>query len=302
MIVHFKVICYTIPIHHSTESKEVVLMRFQATILIDNQTQSDALIAEHGLSILVTAQDGYRFLLDVGDSGAFLKNADTLGLDLNGLDAVVLSHGHYDHTGGLMDLVEQRVPPKEIYFGSFFFAPRYRRELGRMRGISARIQEIDLMKKRLNYYMLNPSTCYPLHEGIWLMTGFSQTNRFETPVKAMVRRIGDELIPDDFCDEIAVILDGEKSLTILSGCSHNGVINICQRASSYFQRPVSAFLGGTHLTDAEPARIRATVRALDALGLRKVCACHCNGEEASAIFARELHSYQPVCAGSTVEF
>lgn len=74
-------------------------MRFQATVLIDNTTVSPELKAEHGLSILITAGDGYRLLLDTGDTGAFLDNAAALGTDLNGLDALVLSHGHYDHTG-----------------------------------------------------------------------------------------------------------------------------------------------------------------------------------------------------------
>lgn len=276
-------------------------MRFTVTVLIDNTTESEALKAEHGLSILITAEDGYRLLLDTGDTDAFLQNADVMGADLNALDALVLSHGHFDHTGGLMPLVEQRIPPKEIYFGSFFFAPRYRRELGRMRGISARIQEIDLMKHRLNYYMLNRSICYPLHDGIWLVTGFPSGNRFEAPVKTMVRRIGDEFLVDDFSDEIAVVLEQEDSLSIVSGCSHSGMINICQRVSNYFQRPVDTFIGGTHLMDADSARIRSTIRALEFLKVRRVAACHCNGAEATEVFARELRGFVPVHSGSVIE-
>ena len=77
-------------------------MRFQATVLIDNTTVSPELKAEHGLSILITAGDGYRLLLDTGDTGAFLDNAAALGTDLNGLDALVLSHGpvSYTHLAG----------------------------------------------------------------------------------------------------------------------------------------------------------------------------------------------------------
>ena len=276
-------------------------MRFQATVLIDNTTVSPELKAEHGLSILITAEDGYRLLLDTGDTGAFLDNAAALGTDLSGLDALVLSHGHYDHTGGLSTLLEQCDPPKEIYFGSCFFAPRYRRELGRMRGISARVQEMDLMKRRLNYYMLDRSICYPLHEGIWLVTGFPSTNRFEKPVKAMVRRIGEDFIVDDFCDEVAVVLEQEDSLSVVSGCSHNGMINICQRVSSYFQRPVDTFLGGTHLVAADSARLRSTIKALGFLRVRRVAACHCNGGEANELFARELRGYLPVHSGSVIE-
>lgn len=276
-------------------------MRFTATVLIDNTTESEALKAEHGLSILITAEDGYRLLLDTGDTDAFLTNAETMGLDLNGLDSLVLSHGHFDHTGGLISLIEQKAPPKEIYFGSLFFAPRYRRELGRMRGISARIQEIDLMKRRLNYYMLNRSICYPLHEGIWLVTGFPSTNRFETPVKTMVRRVGGEYVVDDFSDEVAVVLEQENSLSIVSGCSHNGIVNICQRVSSYFHRPVDTFIGGTHLMDADSARIRSTIKMLGLMRVQRVAACHCNGAEAAELFSKDLRGYLPIHSGSVIE-
>lgn len=170
-----------------------------------------------------------------------------------------------------------------------------------MRGISARVQEMDLMKRRLNYYMLDRSICYPLHEGIWLVTGFPSTNRFEKPVKAMVRRIGEDFIVDDFCDEVAVVLEQEDSLSVVSGCSHNGMINICQRVSSYFQRPVDTFLGGTHLVAADSARLRSTIKALGFLRVRRIAACHCNGQEANELFARELRGYLPVHSGSVIE-
>ncbi len=276
-------------------------MRFTATVLIENTTESEALKSEHGLSILITGEDGYRLLLDTGDSAAFLDNARVLGADLNGLDALVISHNHHDHAGGLLPLLDRVAPPKELYLGWNFFEPRYKRELGRMRGISGRVSESDLMSRRINYSILNRSICYPLHEGIWLVAGFTSCNRFETPFKAMLRLSQGEYETDSFCDEIAVVLEGEQGLTVISGCAHNGMINICQRVSNYFERPVDTFIGGTHLKDADNARIRSTIKAVNYLKFRRVGACHCNGAEAGELFARDVRGFFSIHSGSVIE-
>lgn len=276
-------------------------MRFHATVLIENTSGSEELASEHGFSILITGEDGYRLLLDTGDSAAFLDNARQLGVDLDCLDALVLSHNHLDHAGGILPLLDQHKHPNEVYLGHCFFDPRYRREQGRIKGISGRLSESDLMARRVNYYILNRSICYPLHNGIWLVAGFPSSNRFETPLKAMMRQSNGEYETDSFCDEIALVLEGEQGLTVISGCAHNGIINICQRVSNYFERPVDTFIGGTHLKDADSARIRSTIKVLQLLKIRRVGACHCNGAEANELFERDLRGYFPIHSGSIIE-
>ena len=100
----------------------------------------------------------------------------------------------------------------------------------------------------------------------------------------MLRQCGDAYVVDDFNEETVVVVRGEQGLALLSGCSHKGILNTCMWVSELFHAPVHTFIGGTHLMSATQSRIYDTMAQLQALGLRRLGACHCNGEEAGAIF------------------
>ena len=123
-------------------------MGFVVTTLMENNAAKDGMLTEHGLSLHLT--DGsFTLLLDTGATPAFLDNANKLGISLESVDTLVLSHGHYDHTGGVKALLDSGCCPKATYFGPNFFAHRYHREPGRLRPISARVTQEFLFEHRV---------------------------------------------------------------------------------------------------------------------------------------------------------
>lgn len=271
-------------------------MGFVVTTLMENNAARDGMHAEHGLSLHLT--DGsFSLMLDTGATPAFLDNARQLDVNLENLDALVLSHGHYDHTGGVKALLESGYCPTTTYFGPHFFAHRYYREPGKLRPISARLTEEFLFERRMPFYVLEPGVL-KLTEQVFLVCGIPSKNALEKANPSMLRQCGEAYVVDDFKEETVVVVRGEQGLALLSGCSHRGVVNTCIWVTELFNQPVHTFIGGTHLMDADEPRMRATMISLRELGIQRLGACHCNGEQANALFVREFEGFFKNNAGT----
>ncbi len=271
-------------------------MGFVVTTLMENHAAVDDIHTEHGLSLHLT--DGsFSLLLDTGASPAFLDNARRLGVDLGQVDVLVLSHGHYDHTGGVNALLQSGCRPAVTYMGPNFFARRYVREPGRLRPISARVNEDCFFEHGAPFYLLEPGVL-KLSEGVFLVCGIPSKNALESANPSMLRQCGDAYVVDDFNEETVVVVRGEQGLALLSGCSHKGILNTCMWVSELFYAPVHTFIGGTHLMSATQSHIYNTMARLQALGLRRLGACHCNGEEAGAIFEQGFEGFFKNNAGT----
>lgn len=258
-------------------------MSFTILTLMENTTGRDCLACEHGLSLLIEGA-GRRVLYDTGGSPRFLQNAGTLGVDLTDLDALVFSHGHYDHTGGAAALLERDCPPKGVWLGRNFFQPRYARETDGLMDISAALEESWIARAGIPCYVVGEEPV-KLGEGMWLVSGFTQGEPVENPSPRLLRRRNGQMEVDTFEDEVAVVLKTSSHLVLVSGCSHVGVLNMCRRVEELFGRPVTDFVGGTHLMNAGDERIEATCRLLRERGVRRLGACHCSGERARSYFA-----------------
>lgn len=264
-------------------------MGFTVTTLMENSAAKNGIHTEHGLSLHLT--DGnFSLLLDTGASPLFLGNAQQLGVSLKSLDTLVLSHGHYDHTGGVKALLDSGCRPKATYFGPDFFARRYYREPNRLCPISARLAKELLVERQVPFYVLKPGVL-KLNEQVFLACGIPSGNDIEKANPNMLRQCGETYVVDDFNEETVVVVRGEQGLALLSGCSHKGVVNTCMWVSQLFNQPVHTFIGGTHLMDADEPRMRATMALLREHGIQRLGACHCNGEQASALFAREFEGF-----------
>ena len=257
--------------------------------LMENTTGRDCLACEHGLSLLIEGA-GRRVLYDTGGSPRFLQNAGTLGADLADLDALVFSHGHYDHTGGAAALLEQDRPPKGVWLGRNFFQPRCSREQDGLMDISPLLKEGWITRAGIPCYVVGEEPV-KLGEGMWLVSGFTQGEPIETPSPRLLRRRDGRLEVDTFEDEVAVVLKTPSHLVLVSGCSHVGVLNMCRRVEELFGRPVTDFVGGTHLMNAGEERIEATCRLLRERGVRRLGACHCSGERAKTYFAAHFPGF-----------
>lgn len=249
----------------------------QLTVLCEDARRDPRLVAEHGLSMLLETPR-HRVLLDTGAGSAFLRNAGTMGVDLERLDGVVLSHGHYDHTGGLGALLEgtgaQRVVAHPLVFRRRS-APGKRRE---RRSIGPPLAESRYEALGAEFEL----TAEPFSWGDDVLTTGQVPEAFpdRRPGRLQVE-IDGQVVPDDFADDISVVVRLAEGIVIVTGCAHAGLRNIVRRAVEVSGTgSIHAIVGGTHLIAYEAAEVRSFAAALNAAGVKALAPCHCTGARA----------------------
>ncbi|WP_143330661.1 MBL fold metallo-hydrolase [Cloacibacillus sp. An23] len=248
--------------------------------LMDNvASENKALSAEHGLSYWVEA-GGRRFLFDCGQGAATLANAHRLGVDLSCADFTVCSHSHYDHAAGFRDMAEAGCGGRLLYTGPGFWERKYALNGIKYTDLSAGFGEDFLAAHGVEHRVC--SGLLEVADGCWLVGDFPRTHKFETIPERFVKGEPPECVPDDFSDEICLAMDTERGLVVLAGCSHPGILNMAAKVHESLARPIYAVFGGTHLVEADGARIAETVSELRAMGLSVLGLSHCSGAAAEA--------------------
>ncbi len=209
------------------------------TVLIENSSDCE-LAKEHGLSLLIETSNK-RILLDSGCSELFAENADKLNIDLSNVDFAVLSHGHYDHSGGF-DVFFERNKNAVLYARAGADGKYYSPNGG--------IHEIGVPQKVLDYtdrieYI---SDNRQISEGVYLVGhNTPDLQKIGEKVKLYKGENG-EIVPDDFAHEQSLIFDTPKGLIIFNSCSHGTVANIIRETKDFFgDKPIYAYVGGLHM-------------------------------------------------------
>ncbi len=261
------------------------------TTLIENMPDDEGkLLAEHGLSLHIEF-DGKRILFDTGQTGDFVKNAKDLGIDLKALDDIILSHGHYDHSGGVMTLLSETERVLPFYVGEGFFAPKYKHlSDGTYRYNGNPFTKQELKAHQVDLHMVTEDVTR-LSDKIILFKNFPAVSGFEHKNEKFVLPEGDAYRVDAFEEEIALGLRTGKGLVLIVGCSHVGICNILQAVTRRLDEPIYAVLGGTHLMEADENRLQKTMEVFRRFGVQCVAVSHCTGEQGIAL-AKETFGEQ----------
>lgn len=247
-------------------------------VLVDNEAMAP-FEAEYGLSFWIEA-DGRRILFDTGQGKTLLQNARRANVDLTTIDHLVISHGHYDHSGGLPQVLEL-CPQVPLYAHPGWLRARYAIRNEVVRPIHVQDEVRERMKDVPLTQRVDVATVTYLTPNIGLTGAVPRETSFEDtggPFYLDPQGREEDLLEDDMALWIATA----QGLVICVGCSHSGVVNIIHRIRSLYPAPppVRAVLGGFHLMEASAERVAQTVNALRALAIPLLMPCHCTGAAA----------------------
>jgi 7,8-dihydropterin-6-yl-methyl-4-(beta-D-ribofuranosyl)aminobenzene 5'-phosphate synthase len=275
----------------------------------EGKINADTFLAEHGLSLLVTVfQNGQKhtILFDTGYTKVgVLHNMEQLGLNIEEIEAIVLSHGHMDHTGSLYNILE-KIPgtiPLVLHPGAFQY-PRYTRTPdGSKRLFPQTLVKKDLEQK--NIEIVESKSPITIADDLIMVTGeVERITQFEKGMpNALVEKDG-ELVFDPFIDDQAIVVKlRDKGLVVVSGCAHAGIINTLMFAQKTTgEQNIHAVMGGFHLSGPFFDKILdPTVEALKKIDPDVLMPMHCTGWKAIRRFQKEFpESFMLNSVGSKV--
>lgn len=267
---------------------------------MDNHA-GDGLIDEHGLSMWIKTA-GKTILFDTGQGSAFGKNAHRLGMDLSETDALVLSHGHYDHTGGIPQVLRE-APEVDVYCHPGVVRPRYAIRNGTAKAIQIPRESkaaIDALSSKHLHWIQHPMM---LSDAIGITGFIPRKTDFEDTGGAFYLD-PERKCPDLIDDDLALWIRTDQGLVVCLGCCHAGLVNTIHhiRSISGTDR-IRAIIGGLHLMNAESQRIEQTVDALRSFSPDIIVPCHCTGDNALALLLNALgERVETGVSGKTYEF
>ena len=252
--------------------------------LVENTSRKDGMEAEHGLSLYIETKD-HKILFDMGQTNLFEKNARKLNIDLSNVDIAILSHGHYDHGGGLARFLEINAHAP-VYINKHAFEPHFNGK-DKYIGLDPSLQSspriiftdgnISLSPK-LHILTLSPDECHhPIDSaGLFL-------------------KKEEAFIPDDFRHEQYLLIKEDNKHILISGCSHKGILNVV----SFFAPDV--LIGGFHLSKHPlDNELDKCARELERIG-SVYYTCHCTGKAQFEFMGERMSSLHYLSSGECID-
>lgn len=247
------------------------------TILSDNQALT-GFKTEHGFAALVT-EDNKNFLFDTGqDAKVLFHNAQQLAINLANLDAIILSHGHYDHTGGLLKLLDLN-PECPVYLHPDALQQRYSIHPGaKAKQISISSALREKLKQLPSAQLRFNRSPVQLTESIWLSGEIPRVNKFEDKSGPFFLDILGQ-IEDDLLDDQCLWIEQEGTVSVLTGCCHAGMINTLDYVQQQTQeKSLNHIVGGLHLVNKNAEQLSATIKQLQQYKFQNLYPAHCTGK------------------------
>lgn len=262
------------------------------TVLLENSTPSDRFCAKHGLSMFIETE-GARILFDMGPDGSFIDNARALGIDVATADLAVISHGHFDHGGGLRAFLEateaagRKVP---IYVHERAFEDHRANTPAGLKDIGI---DADLITAYADRFVLT-NDAFEVSEGLALFADVKMTELAPASNRVLLERAdAGSFEPDSFAHEQSLVIREGGRTVLVSGCSHCGIVNVLKKAEAIVGGPIDAVVAGFHLMNPasgdveDPATVAAVAEFLASRPTRYFT-FHCTGLAAYGILRDTL--------------
>ncbi len=273
-------------------------MALKITTLIENTMGEHlALKSEHGISLFIE-KDGHKLLFDTGQSGTFIENAEQMNIDLSLLEYVIISHGHYDHSGGLRSLINL-TNKFELIIGKGFFKEKYGYKNNSYEYLGNNFDEKFLVDSGISYRFVEDCLT-EIIPGIHVIANFPRIHSDEVINPRFKIMKNGEMVPDSFSDEVLAAIDTSEGIVVILGCSHPGMKNMLDAAGTLLERPIYAVLGGTHLVESDDQSMGISLDYLNNDEIKVVGVSHCTGDKAMSALSISNDRYFHNRTGSSL--
>lgn len=249
-------------------------------VLVEDTSSSPSFRSEHGLSLFIETKNN-KILFDTGASDLFLENAKKLGVNINEINLAVISHGHYDHGGGLQAFLEENSKAK-VYIHEKAFENHYSKKADRFVNIGL---DINLLN---DDRIILTSDIFPISHDLLLFSRVIGNEFLSSCNSSLCTAKGDSIVQDEFQHEQNLLIKDDDKFVLIAGCAHRGIANILKSSIFLACKPPSYIIGGFHLhnysegVNEEPATVFQIAELLKETGSMYYTG-HCTGIESYKI-------------------
>jgi 7,8-dihydropterin-6-yl-methyl-4-(beta-D-ribofuranosyl)aminobenzene 5'-phosphate synthase len=269
---------------------------------VENTAQGDGLLSEHGISFWIEYGD-QKLMFDTGQTGIVIRNAEILGINIADTDAIVISHGHYDHTGGL-NAVGNIAKKAKVYIHPNAIDKKYsfRSGSGKFVGIPDGSKKVIESHNNTDgvVWTKEPTEIFP---GLFVTGQIPRINNFEVEGQNFFLDENAKQ-PDSLPDDQSVFFNTKDGLVVIFGCAHAGVINTLDYITKISGiKNVHTIMGGFHLVGSGKSKISKVIDSLERFGIQRIGPGHCTGTEAVLELEKQYPKRCFMCSvGTNCEF
>ncbi len=262
------------------------------------------LIGEHGLSFLI--EDKHTTLYDTGQGVGIINNMGLMGKNVNAIDKIIISHGHYDHTGGLLPVLKERESGVPVYL----HLDAFKNKVALIETMDGNFEiPIGFQNKKEDYEEAGAEFTFTDHfsqidDRIYAIADVKRPEGWKTWDVRLKCKDGDTIIDDPFNDDLSLLLETDSGPVVLLGCAHAGVVEILDDLSGKTgHKEFHAVIGGTHLGSAPETYINKAMETFKKYKIKIVGTSHCTGFHAAAkIKSHFKNEFAEACVGSYFDF